>query len=59
MCAPVCPGTIELNVSWKRLTKDPIDVLIDEVFIVVGPDLREYTTHRYLPHQPSLSGDMQ
>ena len=46
MCAPVCPGTIELNVSWKRLTKDPIDVLIDEVFIVVGPDLREYTTHR-------------
>ena len=27
------------KIPWKRLTKDPLVVTIDEVFVIVGPDM--------------------
>ena len=43
-CVNVCDvcvtaGKLELKIPWKNLTKDPLYVTIDEVYIVVGPKI--------------------
>jgi hypothetical protein len=32
-------GKLEMQIPWKRLTKDQITVTIDEIYIIVGPDI--------------------
>ena len=32
-------GKLELKIPWKKLTKDPLVVSIDDVYVVLEPDL--------------------
>jgi vacuolar protein sorting-associated protein 13A/C len=32
-------GKLELKIPWKNLTRDPLSVTIDEVYVVVGPNI--------------------
>ena len=32
-------GKLELKIPWKKLTKDPLVVTIDDVYVVLEPDL--------------------
>ena len=32
-------GKLELQIPWKRLTKDSIHVMIDEMYVILGPNL--------------------
>ena len=35
-------GKLEMQIPWKRLTKDPLVITIDEVYIIVGPNIGKY-----------------
>ena len=36
----LCPiGKLELQIPWKKLTKDPLVVTVDDVYVVLEPDL--------------------
>ena len=35
----VCPGKLEMKIPWKRLTKDPLVITIDEVYVILGPNI--------------------
>ena len=46
MCVMFCcisfllsAGKLEAHIPWKNLTKEPIEITIDEVYVIVGPDL--------------------
>ena len=34
-----CIGKLELQIPWKKLTKDPLVVMVDDVYVVLEPDL--------------------
>lgn len=35
----VYTGKLEMQIPWKRLTKDPLVVMIDEIYVIVEPDI--------------------
>ena len=35
-------GKLELKIPWKHLTREPLYVTIDEVYVVVGPNIGMY-----------------
>ena len=37
-------GKLELKIPWKNLTRDPLSVTIDEVYVVVGPNIGIYVS---------------
>ena len=40
MLLPCLPsGKLELKIPWKKLTKDPLVVSIDDVYVILEPDL--------------------
>ncbi len=34
-------GKLEMQIPWKRLTKDPLVIIVDEVYVIIGPNIGE------------------
>ena len=34
-----CAGKLDLKIPWKRLTKDPLVITIDEIYVILVPNI--------------------
>ena len=51
-CSYISVGKLELQIPWKKLTKDPLVVTVDDVYVVLEPDLdTHYDPERDLKRQ--------